>query len=193
MVDVTARAGSNRSEYPPEQLRDDLATLLAERLEGDAVTYLHSSDLAEHLDANARRVGRNLEAAAERAGLHAEKWSHNGRSTTWLVESRGDQKGDGVDRGDGVETDGGSSVVEADGLARFETPHTFYQDEDGVDVSLFVDEVSDGVVAFFAQFEEGDEVEMSCLANLSARDCRELANILTHAADAAEVQEAVDR
>jgi hypothetical protein len=188
-----ADADSGGSEYPPDQLRDDLAILLDEQLGGDQTTYLHSSDLAEHLNANARRVGRNLEAAAERAGLHAEKWSHNGRSTTWLVEKRNDQEDDGVDRGDSVETDGGSSIIEADGLARFETPHTFYQDENGVDVSLFVDEVSGGVVAFFAQFEEGDEVEMSLLANLSARDCRELANVLTRAADAAEVQEAVDR
>jgi hypothetical protein len=188
-----ADTDSGGSEYPPDQLRDDLAALLREQLGGDPTTYLHSSDLAEHLDANARRVGRNLEAAAGRAGLHAEKWSHNGRSTTWLVEDCGDQEGNGVDQGDGIETDGGCSVIEADGLARFETPHTFYQDEDGVDVSLFVDEVNDGVVAFFAQFEEGGEVEMSLLANLSARDCRELANVLTRAADAAEVQEAVDR
>jgi hypothetical protein len=68
-----------------------------------------------------------------------------------------------------------------------------YQNDDGVDVSLFVDGVSGGVVAFFAQFEEDDGVEMSLLANLSARDCRELANVLTRAADTAEVQEAVDR
>ncbi|WP_257627836.1 hypothetical protein [Haloplanus salinarum] len=188
-----ADTDSGGSEYPSDQLRDDLAALLHEQLGDDSTAYLHSSDLAEHLDANARRIGRNLEAAAERAGLHAEKWSHNGRSTTWLVEDRGDREGDGVDRGDSVETDGGSSVIEAGGLARFETPHTFYQDEDGVDVSLFVDQVNAGVVAFFAQFEEGNAVEMSLLANLSARDCRELANILTRAADAAEVQEAVDR
>jgi hypothetical protein len=188
VVAVTARAGSNRSEYPPDQLREDLASLLSTRVDGDTAAYLHSSDLAEHLDANARRIGRNLEAAADRAGLHAEKWSHNGRSTTWLVEKRDDR----VDQGDGVETDGGSTI-EASGLARFETSHTLYQNDDGVDVSLFVDGVSGGVVAFFAQFEEDDGVEMSLLANLSARDCRELANVLTRAADTAEVQEAVDR
>lgn len=187
-----ADADSGSSEYPSDQLRDDLAVILREQLGDDSVTYLHSSDLAEHLDANARRVGRNLEAAAERADLHAEKWSHNGRSTTWLVEKREDQ-GNSTDRGDGVEADGGTSVIEAEGLARFETPHTLYKDENGVDVSLFVDEVNDGVVAFFAQFEEGEEVEMSLLANLSARDCREFANVLTRAADAAEVQEAVDQ
>jgi len=191
VVEVTARASSNGSEYPPDQLRDDLATLLSEQLGDDSVAYLHSDSLAEHLDANAKRVGRNLKAAAERAGLCAEKWSHNGRSTTWLVENRNDQKDGDVDRGDSIETDGGT--VETDGLARFETPYTLYQDEDGVDVSLFVDEVSEGAVAFFTQFEEGDEVEMSLLANLSARDCRELANALTRAADTAEVQEAVDR
>lgn len=90
MVGVTARTDSGGSEYPPDRLRDDLANLLSERLGDDSVAYLHSSDLAEGLDANARRVGRNLEAAAKRADLHAEKWSHNGRSTTWLVEDRSD-------------------------------------------------------------------------------------------------------
>ena len=192
MVAVTARAGSNRSEYPPDQLREDLASLLSSRVDGDTAAYLHSSDLAEHLDANARRIGRNLEAAAEREGLHAEKWSHNGRSTTWLVEKCDDQEGDRIDRGDGIETDGGVPTIEVSGLARFETPHTYYQDENGVDASLFIEEVSGGVVALSAQFEENDEVEMSLLANLSARDCRELANALTRAADTAEVQEAVD-
>ena len=90
--------GSNtNSIYSSDQLREDLAELLRERLSDEPLTYLHSSDLSEHLDANAKRVGKNLEAAAERAGFRAEKWGHNGNSTTWLVErvdGDRDQEGD---------------------------------------------------------------------------------------------------
>jgi hypothetical protein len=93
---VVGVSSATDSVYTPDELRDDIAALLLERLRGDSLLYLHSSDLSEQLDTNARRVGRNLEAGAERAGLRAEKWAHNGNSTTWLVErvDEDDQEGD---------------------------------------------------------------------------------------------------
>jgi hypothetical protein len=91
VVSVAASKNSGGSDrdsiYLSDQLRDDLATLLLERLSDEPLTYLHSSDLSERLDTSAKRVGRNLEAAAERAGIRAEIWAHNGNSTTWLVEA----------------------------------------------------------------------------------------------------------
>ncbi|MFD1634616.1 hypothetical protein ACOZ4L_02655 [Haloplanus ruber] len=91
---MTVRAESDSSPYPADQLVEDLANLLDDRLDDDSLAYLHSRDLSDDLDANARRIGRNLVDAADRADLHAEKWSHNGRSTTWLVEDRDDQEAD---------------------------------------------------------------------------------------------------
>ena len=84
------------SVYTPDELRDDISQLLLDRLGEDSLRYLHSSDLSRNLDTKARRVGRDLESAAERAGLRAEKWAHNGNSTTWLVErvDEDDQEGD---------------------------------------------------------------------------------------------------
>lgn len=79
------------SDDPTEQFRNRLAAELDDRV--DHREYLHSSDLTDAVDAGAKKIGRNLEAAADRAGLHAEKWSHNGVSTTWLVE-RDDQESD---------------------------------------------------------------------------------------------------
>jgi hypothetical protein len=83
------------SVYAPDELRDDLSQLLLDRLGDDSLRYVHSSDLSRNPDANARRVGRNLKSAAERAGLRAEKWAHNGNSATWLVASVDDREGDG--------------------------------------------------------------------------------------------------
>lgn len=110
-------SGSHSSELLPDGGHDvheaeTVVSILAEVLAGrvDERAYLHSSDLSddERLDAGAKKIGRNLKPAADRAGLHAEKWSHNGVSTTWLVEDRsGDQKAGTVDHGDEVETDGG--------------------------------------------------------------------------------------
>lgn len=87
------------SVYSPDELRDDIARLLLDRLGEDSLLYLHSSDLSRNLDTNASRVGRNLKSAAERAGLRAEKWAHNGNSTTWLVE-RVDAQEESADDGD---------------------------------------------------------------------------------------------
>jgi hypothetical protein len=103
-VDAVDRSGRRKgvvgvnsatnSVYTPDELRDDIATLLLKRLRGDSLLYLHSSDLSEQLDTNARRVGRNLKAGAKRAGLRAEKWGHNGSSTTWRVERVDDREVD---------------------------------------------------------------------------------------------------
>ena len=92
--------GSRKSDYAEEQLRDDLATVLDERVE--TLEYLHSSDLVDDVleesadgvdkKIDAKRVGRNIVEAAESAGLHIEKWAHNGVSTTWLVEDRDDDQ-----------------------------------------------------------------------------------------------------
>ncbi|WP_311174095.1 hypothetical protein [Halobellus ordinarius] len=79
--------------YIPDELQEDIASLLLDRLGDDSHLYLHSSDLSEHLDTNAKRVGRTLEIAAESVGLQASKWAHNGNSTTWLIE-RIEQEGD---------------------------------------------------------------------------------------------------
>lgn len=87
---MSTKQRTTDTDDPTEQFRTTLADVLDERV--DDREYLHSSDLTDAVDAGAKKIGRNLKSAADRAGLHAEKWSHNGVSTTWLVEDRDDDQ-----------------------------------------------------------------------------------------------------